>query len=302
MIPLREITAVNGQVYAFSGPDQAPRATLPRTSRHLLEALRKKIARIEHKDPQFNADNASPSMTCHQHAPWCFDLAEIDQHLPGHQLGTGAVHEIAGANYGEMPAAMGFAVALTIRLLGSRPHDPRPVLWCRQSSEASEFGQLYVNGLETLGLARDRLLTVSLSKSRTLLWTVEEALKSGTLAAIIADMDAAVCDLTATRRLTLAAGQINTPVLLVAGKPVAQTSSARTRWQVSAAPSIPPPFDKTAPGLPAWNIELSRCRGGKPGKWSMVWHHATYSFSLASTLSHRAVDLRSQTGPIAIAL
>ncbi len=291
MTLVTKITAVNGRACPFSGPRQTAPASRP-----VLEKLRKQIARIEHKEPQFAVAEAAAATDRSTHAPWDFGLAGIDPHLPHRRLEAGAVHEIAGANYGESPAAMGFALALAARLIAVRPNDPRPVLWCRHTPEAHEFGELYGAGLEALGLTPDRLLTARFSKSRTLLWTVEEALKSGTVATVIADMDIAVCDLTATRRLALSAAEAGAPVLLVSGKPPQQATSARTRWRVSAAPSIPPPFDDAAPGAPAWTVELTRCRGGKPGKWSMVWHHATYSFSLASAVSHRTAEHRSRPG------
>jgi len=295
MTLVSKITAVNGRVRPFSGPQHTPAASRP-----LLDKLRKAIARIEHKEPQFAVTGASPgpqtSPDPGQRAPWNFGLAGIDPHLPHGRLEPGAVHEIAGANYGESPAAMGFALALATRLITARPDDPRPVLWCRHTPQAHDFGELYSAGLDALGLTRDRLLTATFGKSRTLLWTAEEALKSGTVAAVIADMDIAVCDLTATRRLALTAAGAAAPVLLISGKPPCQATSAHTRWRVSAAPSIPPPFDEVAPGAPAWTVELTRCRGGKSGKWSMVWHHATHSFSLAPTLSHRTVDHRPHPG------
>lgn len=302
MTLVSKITAVNGRVRPFSGPQHAPAA-----SRLLLENLRRQIARIEHKEPQFAVTQPMPGIEAPSgtapgqrnswnFGPWNFGLADIDPHLPHGRLEPGAVHEIAGANYGESPAAMGFALALATRLITARPDDPRPALWCRHTPQAHDFGELYSAGLDALGLDPDRLLTTTFSKSRTLLWTAEEALKSGTVAAVIADMDITVCDLTATRRLALTAADAGAPVLLISGKPPRQATSARTRWRVSAAPSIPPPFDEAAPGAPAWTVELTRCRSGKSGKWSMVWHHATHSFSLVSTLSHRTVDHRPHPG------
>ncbi|NNE21574.1 MAG: hypothetical protein HKN11_03100 [Rhizobiales bacterium] len=297
MTLVSKITAVNGQVRPFCGPQHAPAASRP-----LLDKLRKAISRIEHREPQFAVTEAPSGIAPGQPSPWNFGLAGIDPHLPRGRLETGAVHEIAGANYGESPAAMGFALALATRLLAIRPGDPRPVLWCRHTPQTHDFGELYSTGLDALGLTCDRLLTTTFGKSRTLLWTAEEALKSGAVAAVIADMDITVCDLTATRRLALTAADAGAPVLLVSGKPPGQATSARTRWRVSAAPSIPPPFDEAAPGEPAWTVELTRCRGGKSGKWSMVWHHATHSFSLASTVSHRTVEHRSHPGRRSAAL
>ena len=63
----------------------------------------------------------------------------------------------------------------------------RLLLWCRLQAQEREHGRLYGHGLERLGLPRHRFLTVSLKKPAELLWTMEEALKSGSVAAVIGD-------------------------------------------------------------------------------------------------------------------
>ncbi len=297
MTLLRKIAGVNGPV--LPGTHHQAGGLPATANRSLLEKLREKVALIENREPQFTVDEARPFIGQAELNTWCFGLPDIDARLPDGRLTAGAVHEIAAAGYGETPAAMGFALALSARLLAARPHDPRPVLWCRHVCEVQEFGTLYGAGLDGLGLPRERLITVTLRKARTVLWTVEEALKSGTVAAVMTDMDIAACDLTATRRLALIAAEAHAPVLLIAGKPPCQATSARTRWRIAAAPSIPPPFDDAAPGAPAWTIELVRCRGGKSGKWSLVWHHATHSFCLASSVSYRTADRRTLPGRLA---
>ena len=40
------------------------------------------------------------------------------------------------------------------------------------------------------------------------------------------------------------------------------------------------PDDGLAPGAPHWNVELTRARGGRPGAWTLEWHHAAHRFSL----------------------
>ena len=43
--------------------------------------------------------------------------------------------------------------------------------------------------------------------------------------------------------------------------------SARMRWDVRAAPSMPPRWNAQAPGAPAWQAELFRARAHPPGQW-----------------------------------
>jgi protein ImuA len=257
----------------------------------LLERLRTHIAGIE-AAPNLIAPN--PIVPDGRTPPvpaqgWSIGLAEIDRHLPQIGLAADGVHEIAPAAYGDMPTALGFAAAVSLRRLEGNPADERPLLWCRLSSGAREWGRLYGHGLEALGLARQRLLTVTLNQPAAILWTIEEALKSATLAGVIADVGPNL-DLTAVRRLMLAAERGRTPALLLFPAPPEGGTSARSRWIVAAHASRPPPFDDQAPGTPAWHLRLARCRGGRPGQWLVEWSHATHRFALAPAISGRTVD------------
>jgi protein ImuA len=276
---------------AHAAPDPgvaSPRAPGRGARSLLLERLRARVARIEAGGIE------TPSLTIERPAPvaaqgWGLGLAEIDRHLPQPGLAADGVHEIAPAAYGDMPAALGFAAALTVRRLAGEPADARPVLWCRLSAGAREWGRIYGHGLEALGFPRHRFLTATLSKPDAILWTIEEALKSAALAGVVADVGTGL-DLTAVRRLMLAANAGQTPGLLLFPAPPRGGTAARTRWSVAAGPSAAPPFDDKAPGRPAWNLRLVRCRGGRPGEWFVEWSHATHRFALASAVSGRTAD------------
>jgi protein ImuA len=261
----------------------------------LLERLRRHIAGIE-AAPVLAAP-APGRAPAERRSPvpaqaWNLGIPEIDRHLPQAGLAADGVHEIAPAAHGDMPAALGFAAALGVRRLQGVPADDRPVLWCRLAAQAREWGRLYGHGLEALGLARQRLITVVLNKPDALLWTIEEALKSTALAGVIADVGPGV-DLTAVRRLMLAAHQGGTPGLLLFPAPPHGGTGGRSRWIVAANPSAAPPFDDKAPGAPAWNLRLVRCRGGRPGQWFVEWSHATHRFALAPAFSDRTADPRA---------
>jgi len=224
-------------------------------------------------------------------AGWITGLAEIDAHLPAGGLHPHGAHEVVARSYGDAPAALGFAAALAAcRLSGLQPEDHRPVLWVRALGEVSEYGRLYGHGLARFGLTHDRLLTVSLRKPAAVLWTIEEALRSRAVSMVVCDGDHDRFDLTATRRAMLAAQEGETPCLMVFTEPRDGATAARTRWQVAPAPSIPPPYDATAPGNPAWRLELTRSRGSRPGAWTVDWHHATHRFSLVSPSAHRTAE------------
>lgn len=179
----------------------------------------------------------------------------IDAHLPADGLAWGGVHEISGAD----GSAWGFAALILARAAAERE---RPVLWCRRGR-----GPLpYPPGLAALGLAPDRLLLAWTGRDTA--WAMEQALTCPDLAAVLAETDR--LDLTPSRRLQRAAEA--TGVLGIALRPPAQdlgANAALTRWRVTAAPSTGPgPWV----GVAAWDLDLWRCRGAPPGRWTVQWH------------------------------
>jgi protein ImuA len=247
----------------------------------LMAGLRRSIARLERSLPQLERVPARA-------LPWTLGVSEIDTHLAVSGLARAGLHDVAPKAYGDMPAATGFALALAIRRLAD-PAERRPLLWCRLAREEREYGRLYGHGLETLGLSRQRFLTVTLKKPVAVLWTAEEALKSGALSLVMTDADPRHADLTATRRLSLAAHAGRSAGLLVFATAQAGSTASHTRWAVAALHSQPPPYDPEAPGAPAFAIELLRARGGRPGAWNVEWHHASHRFALVSGLRDRAL-------------
>jgi protein ImuA len=201
---------------------------------------------------------------------------------------------VAPVAYGDTPAAMGFALALALRRLADG-FERRPVLWCRLDYQVREHGLLYGHGLEGLGLSRQRLLTVTLKTPISLLWTMEEALKSGALAVVLGDCALQHSDLTVTRRLALAADAGKCAGLLVFNRNNQNATASMSRWQVATAASVAPAFDVRAPGVPAFAVSLTRIRSGRPGQWTLNWNrqdHAPHYFSLVSGLRGGALHSR----------
>ena len=247
----------------------------------LIASLRAHITRLEQGHAQFQRQKTRA-------APWLTGLPELDRHLPAQGLARGGLHDVSPRAHGDQPAAMGFALALALRRLADAG-ERRPLLWCRLSSHEREHGRLYGHGLERLGLPRHRFVTITLRKPGSLLWTMEEALKSGAVAAVLGDADGAHADLTVTRRLSLAAAAGRCAAILTFAKPDGAATASHTRWTAAAVPSLSPPHDVAAPGLPCWSIELTRARGGRPGAWILEWHHAQSRFSLVPGFSRRTI-------------
>ena len=199
--------------------------------------------------------------------------ADIDAALPWGGLPPG-LHEIAAA-YGDA-AKTGFAMSLIGRRLG-------PVLWCRSRRTALEAGDPYGPGIAGLGLSPDRLILVEAAKPAELLWALEEGARTKGLAAAV--VDGVTPDLTASRRLQLAAEAGGGLVFLLATGRQTASSTALTRWFAASAPSRP---EAEGPGRPCWKIELWRCRGGGQTRdWMVEWDDAALSLSVVSPMAER---------------
>ncbi len=102
-----------------------------------------------------------------------------------------------------------------------------------------ESGVPHGAGLDAFGLAPERLVTVSVTHRRDLLWGMEEALRCRAVDVVIGEMRAGKIDEIAVRRLSLAAAESGTLALLLRAAPPADSSTAATRWIVGAAPRRP---------------------------------------------------------------
>ncbi len=186
-----------------------------------------------------------------------FGLRSLDDRLAD-GLPIAALHEVFATSDGDAAAAAGFALLLALRV----PHQG-PLVWLRED-RARRGGRLYGLGLAAYGLDPDRLWLIEAADTRALLRAGADALACPALAAVIIEPfgAGAALDLTASRRLALAAAKSGVTVLaLLSGAP--RPSAAWSRWQVSAAPSRP--LAANAPGAPAFAVNLLRHRGGIAG-------------------------------------
>ncbi|GLR79676.1 ImuA family protein [Azospirillum oryzae] len=206
-----------------------------------------------------------------------FGIDPVDAHLPDGGLPLGCLHAVAAQDPG---AGTGFAAALLARLATPRT----PALWILRGRD------LYAPGLATYGLTPDRLVAVRAVRPVDALWAMEEALRCSALSAVLGELEG--LDLTASRRLQLAAESSGVTGFLLdlsAGLSAGASggrnrrteglSAAVTRWRLDAAPSLDGEEDAAPrpaggpPGLgrPRWSVALERCRGGRPGHWTLSW-------------------------------
>ena len=199
-------------------------------------------------------------------------VGAIDAILGG-GLECAALHELA-AQPGHFAAA-GLAVALA-----ALAHEPgKQALWIATDLDTRETGALYGPGLDQFGLDTSRLLIARVARPVDVLFAMEEALRCRALATVVAELSAAP-DLTATRRLSLAARDGGGLGLLLCHKPNDAPSAARTRWRVASAPSEPDAFGGL--GRTAFTLSLLRNRRGPCGTWTVSWDHHAYAFQALS--------------------
>lgn len=214
------------------------------------------------------------------------------------QIDKGALHEIRGSEHRDRPAAFGFLLALIARSWATpetgEAADTRPVLWCEDLAGSFDFGRLYAPGLKAFGLDPERFIIVRAKGADELLWAMEEGVRSGSLSAVVGAFGGTSSsrrsdlDLTASRRLQLAAERTGTTAFLLRQPSDDLASVARTRWLISARPSGRD-VKKSIIGLPRWQVSLSKCRGARPGTWDMEWNYATHHFHLVPTVENRPV-------------
>lgn len=220
-----------------------------------------------------------------------FDLGHpaVDAWLGG--LNRRALHEIHAASSADLASTDGFALGLAARAAGGGY-----IAWIVQSMVTAEAGLPYGEGLRAWGLDPGRMLLVRTRDTQTLLAAGEEALRSGALGAVLLSAwgSPKALNLTAERRLALAARESGAPALLIrAGSRSGASSAAETRWAISSAPSRP--LEAGAPGRPALTVRLERSRtGAEPGQWVMEWRSDEAAFGARETVSGGLVPLAAE--------
>lgn len=175
----------------------------------------------------------------------------VDHWLPYGGLPRGSIHEVKSTN---LAAALAFAA-----ILSARGHERGNIVYIAPDRS------LYPLGLSPLGVKPDQLLYLCTRKPQDLAWAVMEALRCSQVSAVIALLHG--LDLTASRRLQLAAETSQVTGFLLGRTNSAPIAAPITRWIIS------PVNGKAVQGFdePVWAVDLSYCRGGHPGKWILEW-------------------------------
>ncbi|MBM3648924.1 MAG: damage-inducible mutagenesis protein [Alphaproteobacteria bacterium] len=255
----------------------------------MAQALREKVRRLERAHSAERAGRLAVPL----------GVPTIDALLPDGGLLTGALHEVeagaapSGRVASHDGAALGFAAHLLGRLGTLRPAGT--LLWCRRPSgpgDAPPYAPALAAWFDPA-----RLLMVTVRRDEDLFWAMEEGLRCPGMAAVLGETRAA--DLTAGRRLSLAAEKSGVPALLLRSQPAPAQSVCTTRWRVASAASCSTPGLSDL-GAARWRIELRRNRFGVPSvaetpTWLLEWNDETHCLSVVPQAfrgSTRARDAR----------
>ena len=238
-----------------------------------------------------------------------FGLAALDSHLPNGGLACGALHEIVPTTQAALPAAFGFVVAILARLSSSYgagladsertdahclphgfpnsfPNGPpqatkRRIVFVMPTHILRQCGRLSGHGLKSLGLDPRRAILVETAHWQDSLWALVEALRSQAPQAVAGMIDR--LDLKTSQKLHLTAAEAGLPLLLLRPSQTLESSAAATRWRIDAAAGARDRFGSYARAR--WQVQLERCRNGRPGEWVVEYDHVAHRFSLVAALA-----------------
>jgi protein ImuA len=209
----------------------------------------------------------------------------IDAALGG-GLPLGAIHELHPSRPLDHGAVTGFAWA--IAALANQ--EGKPTIWIQHDFASIEAGALY--GADFFGLPLSSLVVVHVPRVIDALWALEETLKCPAVAAVVAEIDADgdAVDLTATRRLSLAARDGGGFGLLLRHRPSAMSSAVTTRWEVASVAGARDQFGGF--GRTTFAVSLIKNRCGRCGCWIISWdqHERAFTATLSLGVAQTARD------------
>jgi len=249
-------------------------------SAEIIASLRQRIAAVERMRAK---DAACPVATGH---------AGIDAALGG-GLARAGLHEVFAEAHDDSGSASGLAAMLASRMIGEGT-----AVWLREASAERRGGCLHAPGLAELGLDPGRVLLGVLDDPASLLKVANDVVRCPDVAVAVIELwrSPRVLDLTASRRLAVAAEASGVTVLMLRAEAEPSPSAAHTRWSVSAAAAAP--LDADAPGHPTLDIHLLRQRGGRADlSWRVEWDRDAKTFRDAALSG--ALLATSGGGPLA---
>jgi len=200
--------------------------------------------------------------------------AGIDAALGG-GLARGRLHEIFAASPDDCGSATGFAAMLAVRL--DRPG--ASIFWLRERQAEARGGCLHAPGLAELGVDPARVILGVMDDAIGLLRVAAEVVRCPDIDVAIIELwkMPRALDLTASRRLAVAAEASGVTAIMLRTEAEPTPSAAQTRWSVASAAAVP--LEAQAPGFTTLDLGLLRQRGGKAGQhWQVEWDRDAHIF------------------------
>lgn len=192
-----------------------------------------------------------------------FGLGQMNAAFPGGIFPTGAVHEFISSTETCAAAANGFISGL----LRAHMQKGGTCLWI------STRRRLFPPALKYFGIQPHRVIFIDIRREKDVLWVMEQALKCGALAAVVAELrDISFAE---SRRLQLAVEDSRVTGFLHRCMPRTEnTVACVSRWKISPLPGQTEGLPGV--GFPRWNVELVRIRNGRPGAWQLEWRNGAF--------------------------
>ncbi len=197
----------------------------------------------------------------------------LDARLGG-GLVRGALHELCAAEEGDHSAASGFALMLAIRASAEKP-----ILWIREDRSERMHGQLYAPGMIDLGAAPERVTLVCAPDTLSALRAGADSISIMGLGTVVIEPFGAAkaLDLTASRKLVLAAERSGVTAFILREGGSSFSSAASTRWGISSATSTL--LAGQAPSHTCLAVNLLRHRGSvAPFSMTIEWNSDEKTF------------------------
>jgi protein ImuA len=260
-----------------------------------LARLRRQIARLEGKPadsarliclPDGETRIAGAGEQPGQGGRLAFGVPRLDAALGG-GLARGTLHEVRTAESRDGATALGFVLAALAAFTADVVRPPA-ILWIAEATSRREAGELYLPGLEALGLDPAWIVRVAVRRPAEALWAFEAGLACGGLAFAVCELGrTSSVQLTASRRAALRARASGVTGLILRIGAAAEPSAAETRLAVAPAPSRPEGAFAGGLGRPAWRLEIEKSRGGRIGIFTVEWSPDARRFSERGTADGR---------------
>ncbi|MCD0462119.1 ImuA family protein [Roseiconus lacunae] len=285
--------------------EDPPRETRPASRQEVLQALRSKVGCV----------NTARESTLTSFSTGC---DAIDAWLPGNGLHPASLTEWIAAH--DSAAAESMALVAAAHRITMVPTRPLVIVDCE--------GSFYPPAAVALGIPAERMILLRPRNSGDAIWSIDQSLRSGAVAAVVARLPMRLDDRDG-RRLQLASESGTTPGLLVRNFQARQLPSfAETQFYVAekrrpvfcagvgsskTAPHNRPRMGRVSGSQPSeiLSITLDRVRGGVTGKHLHVrfddhanlhsvpisnpQRHETAAKRLASQLAHPTTAKRVAT-------